>query len=426
VSNTDVFAPLEDAIAPVQSVLVVDDDRAMVDLLTERLDRDLDGASVTGTTDPTEVIGRVEGGETSCLVSDYDMPSIDGLSLLRRVREIDDRVPFLLFTGRGSEEIASEAISAGVTDYIQKGGSESFTVLANSVDQALSRQRAEREREAARRSLAAKDATLESLFESIPDPALVVDAAGPATPIDQLNPAFTRQFDATPERALGAPVGTVVETVGEASIERIATDTSTRRTELTCRTPAGDREFLVTVVAAGDDGDERYVVFTDIDEQKRIQRALADLHEATQRLLATDDPREIERIALSAAADVLGFPHNGTRRYDPAGDRLVPSETTPRAADRYDRPRSAYERDDPEGAYAWRAFDEGEPVTVANQSDIQREGVASKVYLPVGEWGLLTLSDPARDRISETEEYLGKVLATNTAVALSELDAEAS
>ncbi|UIP01137.1 response regulator [Halobaculum sp. CBA1158] len=409
-------------VASVQRVLVVDDEQAMIDLVTERLTRDLDGVSVSGTTDPAEAIESIERGDRSCLVSDYDMPGMDGLTLLRRVREIDDRVPFVLFTGRGSEEIASDAISAGVTDYVQKGGSESFTVLANSIDRALSRRRVEREREAARRSLAAKDATLESLFESIPAPTLVVDAGDPTMPVDQVNPAFTRRFDAAPERTIGTPVATLVDTVGERSIEGIVDGESGRQTELTCRTAAGEREFLATVVPAGGDGDEQYVVLTDINEQKRVQRALADLHEATQRFLAADDPREIERIALSAAADVLGFPYNGARRYDAETDRLVPSETTSKAADRYDRSRAAYERDDTEATHAWRAFDEGEPVTVGAQSDIQREGVASKVYLPVGEWGVLTLSDPNRDRITETEEYLGKVLGSNTAAALASVN----
>ncbi|WP_225935340.1 response regulator [Halobaculum magnesiiphilum] len=420
------YSPLGGAVASTPSVLVVDDDRAMTDLLTDRLGRDLDAVTVSGTTDPADAIEAIERGTASCLVSDYDMPEIDGLSLLRRVREIDDRVPFVLFTGRGSEEIASEAISAGVTDYVQKGGAESFTVLANSVERALDRRRAEREREAARRSLAAKDATLESLFESMPSPAVVVDAADPAVPVGQVNPAFTRRFDVDPARAIGEPIASVVDVAGDGSVERVIADATTAREELTCRTPAGDREFIVTVVAAGGDDDERYVVFTDIDEQKRVQRALADLHEATRDLMAADDVREIEEIALSAAAEVLGFPHNGTRRHDREADELVPGETTAAAADRYDRERSAYGREDPDAAHAWRAFDEGEPVTVSRDADLQREGVASKVYLPVGEWGLLTLSDPKRDGITETEEYLGRVLATNTAAALSGLETDAS
>ena len=49
-------------------------------------------------------------------------------------------LPFLLFTGHGSEEVASEAISAGTTDYIQKeGGTEQYEVLTRRVQNAVSR-----------------------------------------------------------------------------------------------------------------------------------------------------------------------------------------------------------------------------------------------------------------------------------------------
>ena len=60
---------------------------------------------------------------------------MDGLEFLERVREGHLELPFLLFTGRGSEEIAGRAISAGVSDYLQKGtGSDQLTVLANRIE----------------------------------------------------------------------------------------------------------------------------------------------------------------------------------------------------------------------------------------------------------------------------------------------------
>jgi signal transduction histidine kinase/DNA-binding NarL/FixJ family response regulator len=88
---------------------------------------------------------RLEFEQFDCIVSDYEMPGMDGLELLDAVRETAPKIPFILLTGGGSERIASKAISTGVTDYLKKGdGRELFAVLANRIENAISRRRAER------------------------------------------------------------------------------------------------------------------------------------------------------------------------------------------------------------------------------------------------------------------------------------------
>lgn len=51
----------------------------------------------------------------------YDMPRQTGIEFLETVREEYPGLPFILYTGKGSEEVAADAISAGVFDYLQKG-----------------------------------------------------------------------------------------------------------------------------------------------------------------------------------------------------------------------------------------------------------------------------------------------------------------
>jgi|AntRauMinimDraft_4_1070384.scaffolds.fasta_scaffold01626_2 PAS domain S-box-containing protein len=124
-------------------VLHVEDDEAFADLAATYLERDDGGAplSVTTTTDPETALDCV--GDVDCVVSDYEMQAMDGLDLLEAVREDHPDLPFVLFTGRGSEGIASDAISAGVTDYLQKGtGTDQYAVLANTVRNAVGRRRA--------------------------------------------------------------------------------------------------------------------------------------------------------------------------------------------------------------------------------------------------------------------------------------------
>lgn len=84
--------------------------------------------------------------EVDCIISDYQMPTTDGLEFLQIVREKHPDLPFILFTGKGSEEIASEAIAAGVTDYMQKGGgSDQYEVLSNRVQNAVEQYRTQQQ-----------------------------------------------------------------------------------------------------------------------------------------------------------------------------------------------------------------------------------------------------------------------------------------
>ncbi|THE63244.1 PAS domain S-box protein [Salinadaptatus halalkaliphilus] len=91
---------------------------------------------------------RTRRDEIDCLVSEYDLPDRDGLEFLDMVREEWSELPFILFTDEGSESVASEAISAGATDYVQKTGSlQQYDLLINRIRNCVARFRSRRERE---------------------------------------------------------------------------------------------------------------------------------------------------------------------------------------------------------------------------------------------------------------------------------------
>jgi signal transduction histidine kinase/CheY-like chemotaxis protein len=114
--------------------------RVAAGILTDDYDMDVQTAD-----DARSALDRLETEQFDCVVSDYEMPRMDGLELLDAVRELYPEMPFILLTGGGSEQIASEAISAGVTDYLKKGdGKEQFAVLANRIENAIARRRTER------------------------------------------------------------------------------------------------------------------------------------------------------------------------------------------------------------------------------------------------------------------------------------------
>ena len=147
--QSDAGAAARSASGPIDGesrVLFVDDEPGAADLAATHVERLVDGIETVTRLSPDEALDVVRSERVDCVVSDFDMPGSNGLELLESVREADPDLPFVLFTGKGSEEIASDAISAGVTDYLQKGaGRDRYEMLANSVANALGRRRAERD-----------------------------------------------------------------------------------------------------------------------------------------------------------------------------------------------------------------------------------------------------------------------------------------
>ncbi len=189
-------------------VLHVDDDPAFGDLVATFLGRH-DGVVVHRETDPTAALDRLDA--VDCVVSDYDMPDLDGLELLQRVRARRSDLPFVLFTGKGNEEIASEAIAAGVSGYVQKGGgSERYELLVNRIRTVVSEARA------TRRAQRVTD-QLQDVYERTTDGVVALDrdwrytyVNARAAEVLDLDPTTARGTDVW--TAFPALVGSVFET----------------------------------------------------------------------------------------------------------------------------------------------------------------------------------------------------------------------
>lgn len=126
------------------TVLHVDDEPDFADLTAEFLHRQDDRFTVETKTSPEAALDRLAKNHVDCVVSDHEMPGKNGIEFLEAVREDAPDLPFILFTGKGSEEIASHAVSAGVSDYLQKSfGTDQYAVLANRIRNLVSQRRAE-------------------------------------------------------------------------------------------------------------------------------------------------------------------------------------------------------------------------------------------------------------------------------------------
>ncbi|MDP3565223.1 MAG: PAS domain S-box protein, partial [Methanoregula sp.] len=124
------------------TVLYVDDDPNLLEIARFFLEEYGDFTIATSTL-ATEALGLPGFALYDAIISDYEMPRMDGITFLKRVREVHGDIPFILFTGKGREEVVIEAINNGADSYLQKGGDPTaqFAELAHSIKKAVERKR---------------------------------------------------------------------------------------------------------------------------------------------------------------------------------------------------------------------------------------------------------------------------------------------
>ncbi len=119
-------------------VLFVDDEKGLLDQAKIFLEREEGELEVDTAISAEEGLEKFEEERYDAIVSDYQMPGMDGLEFLAAVRKDQSSdIPFIIFTGKGREEVAIEALNLGADRYLQKGGDpkSQYKVLLNAVKQ---------------------------------------------------------------------------------------------------------------------------------------------------------------------------------------------------------------------------------------------------------------------------------------------------
>jgi len=123
-------------------LMLVDDERDILELSELALNKQNSDYNIETTTEPSQVIEEIQDSNLDAILSDYNMPQMTGIELLEEVRGIDEDLPFILYTGAGTEEIAEKAINAGITDYFRKeAGLEHYGFISNSIDNSVEKYR---------------------------------------------------------------------------------------------------------------------------------------------------------------------------------------------------------------------------------------------------------------------------------------------
>ena len=126
------------------SILYVDDEPDLLEVAKLFLEK-TGQFSVETCTSPLNAREILASSPYDAIVSDYQMPEMDGIELLKQVRGSGNTIPFILFTGRGREEVVIEAFNSGADFYLQKGGDprSQFAELMQKIKIAVQHRRAE-------------------------------------------------------------------------------------------------------------------------------------------------------------------------------------------------------------------------------------------------------------------------------------------
>lgn len=210
-------------------VLHVDDEPALVEITRAFLEKTND-YEVTTFTSAVEALKAVDNNLFDVLVSDYEMPDMDGIEFLKQLRSKGIDTPFIIFSGRGREDVLIEAINNGADFYLQKGGKPKaqFAELENMIRQSVSRKRAEKElKKSEERYRAVVESQTELICRFLPDGTIIF-----------ANDAFSNYYGCVCEDIIGKKLDHDVPEEELYSLKKHFTD-------LTPEVPVGDIEHRV-------------------------------------------------------------------------------------------------------------------------------------------------------------------------------------
>ncbi|HYA78000.1 MAG TPA: response regulator, partial [Verrucomicrobiae bacterium] len=126
------------------SVLHVDDDVAFLSMAKQCLEMQAD-IEVESVQSVQEALEMLKTKKFDVIVSDYQMNGKDGLEFLSEIKATGITIPFILFSGKGRDEVAVKALNSGAFRYIDKRGAldATYAELASCILQAANYTRAQ-------------------------------------------------------------------------------------------------------------------------------------------------------------------------------------------------------------------------------------------------------------------------------------------
>ncbi len=287
-------------------VLFVDDEknfRDLVETYSEETEYDID---VTTVGSAKEALQMVEEEDWDAIVSDYKMAPMDGLELLKELRDTGNDIPFILFTGKGREEVAMEALNLGAERYVKKGGDpeKQFQFLAQAIEQEVEHYVTKGEKEV-------QEAYFEQLFENSSEGIVLLDNQDK---VIKANKGFEEMFGYAGEELKRKSLNEFIvpeEKISESSnlSKKILSGESLER-ETIRKNKDGTRihvSLLGYPIRLREEQIGIFVIYRNLSGIKKKERKVKDLYEASIKMESRVSEDEIYEEILNSAQDILNF-----------------------------------------------------------------------------------------------------------------------
>lgn len=248
-------------------VLHVDDEECLLKVAKECLQTE-GPFEVETALSVEEAMEKLEGGKFDVVVSDYQMPGKDGLAFLKELRDRKEYIPFIMFTGRGKEEVAIKALNYGADRYLNKSGDPEtvYGELAHSIRKAVERKRA-------MEALKESEERYRNLLESISDSVYLLDREWRHLIV---NDATTRLVNMPKDKLLGSRLTELFPSIEKTDFfKTFRRVMETRKPDVVADEymfPAGGKGWCEIHVYPVKEG--ILCISTDITERKKMEDAL--------------------------------------------------------------------------------------------------------------------------------------------------------
>lgn len=155
-------------------VLFVDDEKGLLDQSKIFLEREDESFEIDTSISAKNALRKFEDDDYDVIISDYQMPDMNGLEFLDILRnQKDSEIPFILFTGKGEEEVAMEALNNGAERYIKKENpiAKKYNTLARTM-------RKEVERKDLKEDLKKSYKLVQNTIDTLPSLIVLLDDSG--------------------------------------------------------------------------------------------------------------------------------------------------------------------------------------------------------------------------------------------------------